>query len=280
MSRVMRCVQHPPLPGEEGVDTASLQVMHILNAGDGKDSQVFTVQVLESTSSLLPPRGTRLVAKVYDPLYSDDKGGSVNPFSCMDHDYTRETHTYLSVPDMQGHQVPKYYGSYSLCLPVEQGYTRTVRMILTEHIPDINMGGAEPGVFPQSVRQHVMKSIVELDCEIFGRGIVLRDVNPCNVILQSPESDHPHVMFFDFADVVFNRRPDDPNAPEGRYFLGAPISPLLRWKLASERPCLFEDWIDWDWNSWLDAEFAHTVASITPRLRETWSLWVGPAPPS
>ncbi|PTU19128.1 hypothetical protein P175DRAFT_0440763 [Aspergillus ochraceoroseus IBT 24754] len=47
-----------------------------------------------STSQLLPQEGTRLVAKIYDPLYFNDDEGYLNPFLCMDKYYTHEANAY------------------------------------------------------------------------------------------------------------------------------------------------------------------------------------------
>lgn len=63
-------LKQPPLPGEEGYDTVSLEVIDLLKVGDGHNSQVFTVRLLifESTSQQpLPQKGIVLVAKIYRP---------------------------------------------------------------------------------------------------------------------------------------------------------------------------------------------------------------------
>jgi hypothetical protein len=63
---------------------------------------------------MLPPKGTRLVAKVYDPLYFNDSEGYLNPFLCMDRSYTHEANAYMALNEFQGQWIPRYYGSYSL----------------------------------------------------------------------------------------------------------------------------------------------------------------------
>lgn len=81
-----RCLIHPPLAGKEGSGTVSLEVIGLLKGGDGHNSQVLTVRLLdfESIVQILPPKGTKLVVKIYDPLYFDDDEGYLNPFLCMD----------------------------------------------------------------------------------------------------------------------------------------------------------------------------------------------------
>lgn len=46
-----RCLKYPLLPGKEGNNTVSLEVIDILKEGDGHNSQVFTVRLLFQTSS-------------------------------------------------------------------------------------------------------------------------------------------------------------------------------------------------------------------------------------
>lgn len=142
-----------------------------MKGGDGHNTQVFTVRVLdgESTSHMLPQKGTRLVAKVYDPLYFNDDEGYLNPFLCMDKYYTHEANAYMVLRDFQGQWIPNYYGSYSLVLSVDSVRTRTVRMILVEYIPGITMADCEPGNFCQSARLLIRKSIVDLESRIYKR---------------------------------------------------------------------------------------------------------------
>ncbi|EAW21079.1 uncharacterized protein NFIA_062400 [Aspergillus fischeri NRRL 181] len=220
---------------------------------------------------MLPQKGTRLVAKVYDPLYFNDDEGYLNPFLCMDKYYTHEANAYMFLSEFQGQWIPKYYGSYSLNLSVDSVHTRTVRMILVEHIQGITMADSEPRNFSQSARQSILKSIVDIESRIYEKDILLTDLEPRNIIISSPDSDQPRVVFIDFAHALFNRRRDDPIPFELNDFLGEYISPLLRWNKSKDRDYAFLDWIDWDWDHWLNAEFAHTAANITPEMRERWS---------
>ncbi|GKZ38370.1 hypothetical protein AbraIFM66950_010527 [Aspergillus brasiliensis] len=271
LSPVDRCLKQPPLPGGKGNDTVRLEVLQLLKAGDGHNSQVFTVRLLASTSQSLPPDGTELVAKIYDPLYFDDDEGYLNPFRCMDQYYTHEANAYKALGEFQGRGIPRYYGSYSLDLPVDSIRTRTVRMILIEHIHGSTMADAEPESFSQSARQHIMKTIVDLESRIYEKDIWLIDLEPRNVIVSSAANSQPRVVLIDFGHALFNRRRDDPLAMQLNNFLGQDISPLLRWNDARAKKFGFSDWIDWDWNGWLETEFAHTAVSITPAMRERWS---------
>jgi tRNA A-37 threonylcarbamoyl transferase component Bud32 len=81
---------------------------------------------------------------------------------------------------------------------------------LVDDIEDITMADAKPSNFSKSVRQSMLKSIVDLESRIFEKNIWLTDLEPRNVIISSPDSDRPSVVFIDFAHALFNRRRDDP----------------------------------------------------------------------
>ncbi|RAH48922.1 uncharacterized protein BO95DRAFT_450806 [Aspergillus brunneoviolaceus CBS 621.78] len=106
LSPVERCLKRPPLPCNEGDDTISLE------AGDGHNSQVLTVEV------------PALVAKIYDPLYFDDDDGYLDPFRCMDMYYTHEANAYPALHELQGLGIPTYFGSYTVNLPVDEDRSR------------------------------------------------------------------------------------------------------------------------------------------------------------
>lgn len=52
------------------------------------------------------------------------------------------------------------------------------------------------------------------------------------------------------------------------------------WNESTGKRDSFREWIDWEWDFWLEAEFAHTVATITPEIRNVGltiehTLWGG-----
>lgn len=85
--------------------------------------------------------------------------------------YTHEANAYMVLSELQGQWISRYYGSYTLPLSVDPVHTRTVRMILVEHIQGITMADAEPGKFPQSARQSLLKSIVYIESRIYEKDI-------------------------------------------------------------------------------------------------------------
>jgi hypothetical protein len=145
-------------------------------------------------------------------------------------------------------------------------------MVLVEHIEGITMADTRPSDFPQPVRQSILKLIMDLESRINEKDIWLIDLEPRNIIITSvPDSNRLGIEFIDFAHALFNRRRDDPAALELNYFLGEYISPILRWKEVRGNGDSFSDWVDWDWDPWLEVEFAHTVSSIKPGMRERWA---------
>ncbi|OJD15413.1 hypothetical protein AJ78_04345 [Emergomyces pasteurianus Ep9510] len=269
---IERCLRHPPLPGSLGSCTVDLKILNLLRVGDGCNAQVFTAEVLESRpNSQYFQSNRKLAAKVYDPLYFDDEEGFLNPFLCVDKHYTHETHTYGLLSKLQGEEVPRFYGSYSLNIPAGGSESRTVRLILMEYIPGLSMQQASPERFSRRSRQEIMKSVINFESRVYEQNILLTDLSPRNIIMveEKPGSDsNQKLMFVDFAGAIFGRRRDDPVAISPNLFLGQYISPLLRWNktMAME----FNDWIDWDWQPWIETEYAYTAATITPEMRDEY----------
>ncbi|RAK87304.1 hypothetical protein BO79DRAFT_229668 [Aspergillus costaricaensis CBS 115574] len=199
--------------------------------GDGHSAQVFKVRVLNPKCNTETFQGTEdLVAKVYDPLYLNDHDGDL---------------------------IPRFYGSYSTDINCQdigddaetnEMCSRTVRLILNEHVPGRSMLQAGPSNFPQRDRQQIMKSVIEFESEVYRRDILLTDLSPRNVMMVPPGSRRQCNLEF---------------------FLGQYISPILRWKKGMKLE--FDDWIDWEWADWVDAEFAYTAHTITPAMRERYS---------
>ncbi|CAI7626392.1 unnamed protein product [Penicillium manginii] len=166
----------------------------------------------------------------------------------MDRLYTHESHAYEAVKGLQGLEIPRYYGSYSISLPISPGsqQNREVRMILIEFINGPSMG------------------------DIWGTLVItsqLEDLAPRNVMLVGPV-EQAGVVFVDFGDVLLKLcRANSVTEVESRY-LGQYVSPLLRW--VHSPPSEFFRMVGWDWQSWVEREFANTESTITPEMRKDW----------
>lgn len=208
-------------------------------------------------------QGQQVVAKLYDPMYMNDDGFYINPFLVADKEYTNETAAYQALSDFQGSKIPRYYGSYSLDIPLPGPLEDkcSVRLTLIEPITGPSMPKGEPCGFSQEARQSIMKSLIEFDTLVYAKYMSLSDLHPRNIMLTDRGT-----VFIDFGDICF----DNSDIPElvTKSFPGMYISPLLRWHQAQDRTYGFENWIDWDWQHWLEAEFGHTAATIKPEMQE------------
>lgn len=131
------------------------------------------------------------------------------------------------------------------------------------------MHKADPCEISQKTRQNsqnIMKSLVEFGSLVYARDISLGDLYPRNVILTGYWHETTRTVFIDFGDVRFDQ--SDTSEMATKWFPGMYISPLLQWHEARSRTYGFEDWIDWDWQSWLEAEFEHTAVTIKPEMQE------------
>ncbi|KAJ9219570.1 hypothetical protein DTO027B5_4838 [Paecilomyces variotii] len=266
LGKLRWCLDHPPLSGEMGAGGIDLEIQDAFRVGDRCNAQVFTAKVLQAPPNFrcLQP-GKEIITKIYDPLYFNDEGGYINPFRSVDKHYTHEARTYDVLSDIQGQLIPTFYGSYTSDIPVDGHLKRTVRLILLDYIPGTSMQQVNPKDFSQQTRQQIMRSIVDFETLIFQRNIALTDLSPRNIVMKETLD----LIFIDFAGALFGRTRDDIDAKAVDLLLGQYISPLLRWPKRMMR-WEFNDWIDWDWKSWLQAEYAHTTATITAEMRKVY----------
>ncbi|PLN82096.1 hypothetical protein BDW42DRAFT_185063 [Aspergillus taichungensis] len=252
LSPIMQCVKRPLAPGRDGDDIVSLEDMDLLSAGVNHETQIFTVRLLETTLRSLPAKGTKLVAKQYDPHYYDDEVGALDPFDCLDWDYKHEVEAYAILRDLQEH-------------------TRTVRMILIEHNPGLIMEDANPEFSDQSIRKDMMRSTVDLESELHGQNVSIMSLGPRKITLTSPTSDQPQVMFVDLAATFVWPEPRSSCRITNEPYCGRvhPTDAAMERNSPSTTPVFRLDRLGLD--AWVDAEFVHTVAGITVEMRELYS---------
>lgn len=183
---VERCLLHPPLPRSNGTSRLELEICETLRAGDNHNAQLVIANVLETNLGLNGlTNGKRVVAKFYDPLYFFDDDGYLNPFLCMDKNYTHETVAYAALSDLQGSQIPEYHGSFTLNIPAGESKTRCVRLILIEFIPGKTMRDIDPKGVTRADRQNILKTVVDFETLLYTRNLVLADNHPGNAILSN-----------------------------------------------------------------------------------------------
>lgn len=205
-------------------------------------------------------------------MYINDDDFYVNPFLVADKGYTHETATYEVLSEYQGAAIPDYYGSYSLDISTGTPlHMRTVRLILIEFIPGLSMQKIDPGTFTQVTRQRMMKSIIEFETSVHANDIILEDLTPRNVMVTDLDSKRGRPVFVDFGDASVGCGAVSEQKEPGAFEFHIDyhyISPLLRWYEDQLRDEPFVNWIDWDWQPWLQTEFADTAAAITPGMLE------------
>lgn len=187
---------------------------------------------------------------------------------------------------MQGTVIPKYYGSYSLEIPVDATRKRFVRLVLIELITGTSMQQLDPAGFSQLERQIIMKAVIDVESLIYTYNVQHRDIHPRNIIVAgkfAPPSHSRKVVFIDFGKSVVGRSrfPEDPTE-EQQYLQDIPITPLLRWNEAWwwHLQTFLGAWIDWDWQPWLEYHYGSTSASMTEKMRSIWLPTFLTSPPS
>lgn len=271
---IERCFQYPPLPGSYGSLNLELKIHDTIRIGDRHNAQIVLVEVLMAD----PPvkglsQGQRVVAKLYDPMYIHDDDFYINPFLVADKGYTHETAAYETLSNYQGTTIPDYYGSYSLDILTDaSNYKRTVRLVLIEFIPGLSMQKADPDKFSQETRQSLMKSLIEFETSVYAKNVLLNDLHPRNVMVTNPDSQHRHAVFIDFgdADVGCGAASVQSETKSFEFRFDNYVPSLLRWHQDQFREDSFYDWIDWDWQPWLQTEFASTAEAITPGMLECY----------
>ncbi|KLJ06185.1 hypothetical protein EMPG_10389 [Blastomyces silverae] len=272
---IQRCILHPPLGGSDGDIMVTFEVAHGIRTGEGHSAQVLAVKILNASPSY--PKAlqgiTTAVAKLYDPLYFDHTDDEADPFLLAKYHYSREAASYTRLSDFQGTVIPAYYGSYSLELPVDESSseTRTVRLILIEYIPGSSMQELRPQDFSQLERKQIMKHVIDAESDIYTRDVRLRDLHPRNVmVVQDPKSKENkirRIVLIDFGMNILSRDYFGEPEEEQKYLPGIYISPLLRWHKVWRMVDRFSEWVDWDYQPWLQAEYAHTASSVTPYMK-------------
>ncbi|KAB8226132.1 hypothetical protein BDV33DRAFT_229236 [Aspergillus novoparasiticus] len=256
-SPVERCLRHPPLPGLDKPRNVDLEIIEVKKGADNHDSQVVIVEVLGHIQRL--KKGRRAVAKFYDPLYFDDDEGFLNPFTCGDTHYTHESTTYITLADLMGKKIPKFYGSFSVSLPVDESHTRTVRLILLH--------------YNQVSRQVLLKSAIDFEGLVYKRDILLTDFTLRNIILVDLAScsEMPDLVFLDFGGALFGRTRNDAVVVAYRVnlFFWEHIYRLSYDGLSFPQTSI--NGSTGIWQAWLDQNYGHAKETTTEKMPQVFS---------
>ncbi|PGH20388.1 hypothetical protein AJ80_03656 [Polytolypa hystricis UAMH7299] len=282
--RLTVCSHNPPPPGvttesrsltkeadiERGSDgdiMVTFEVVHGIRVGEDHSAQVVAANILKAGPNY--PKAlqgiTTAVAKLYDSLYFDHYDDGPDPFLCLT--------SFTKLSDLQGTVIPAYYGSYSLELPVDESSseTRTVRFVLIEYIHGSSMQELRPQDFSQLEQKQIMKHIIDAESAIYTQDVQLCDLHLRNVMVEqdpnSKENRIRKVVLLGFGMNILSRHRLEKPEEEQKYLPGTYISPLLCWHKVWGRTDEFSNWVDWDYQPWLGAEYAHTVSSVTPNMK-------------
>jgi len=201
------------------ITSRELEIVEALEVKDGRGAQVFLC--------CLDGERQEYVAKVYDPLYYgfanlmwSDLPRDVTYVA--DGDYTREVaaYEYLDNHDFRGPEVPAYYGSWTFDLPTDSqptdsdagNHSRSVRMILIEHIDGMTMLDMNLARTPTDYRLDVLSRMMEAESRLRHIGLNHNDVSPRNILVcgyDSIREGPTRVCLFDFNIAVITERSED-----------------------------------------------------------------------
>ena len=265
------CLQRPPPQGGSiGTEVLTMNIVDTIRTGTKYHAQLVKVVVGGVAEN------QEIVAKFYDPLYSDPDDGYYDTFVRVDESYRSETAAYVHLKHLQGTTVPRYYGSYTCDLPFN-GAQRTVRLILMEFINGVSMRASEREIktlLPQETRKNIMRRVVEANIAVRAGGVYHRDWETRNVMLATVDAslfDSPdlRVVVIDFESAL---------VPEDVDTVFKNVSPILRWEDGGSCMWPFSTWIDWDWEPWTmsiwdgDPRFAPITREII-EWNTCWTKW-------
>ena len=232
-----------------GLSIFTSQDKRRFRVGDERTSQVVLVDVISSQLA-----NTRVVAKLYDPLYYNHYDYT-DSFLYIDHEYSQESAAYKYLHDLEGKGIPGYYGSYSMEISHPSQGSRRVRLILVEYVDGVPMTTLPTDISLESCDE----TDRAIESQIYKINLCHHDIHPRNIIIQGTNTDLYKlcIKFIDFGHAAIGRSPDPTDYEFEEQFLpGIYISLLLRWFLGNTEPVsAFEEWIDWDWNEWFPETF-------------------------
>ncbi|OTA64524.1 hypothetical protein K449DRAFT_392600 [Hypoxylon sp. EC38] len=257
---VQLCLQYPPAPGKPCNEELQLKIIDHVRVKDQKNSQVVLARPLSHRGGetlldkfILP---NDIVTKFYDPLYYDFNEFHVDPFANCDAAFSHETLAYKYLQPLWGTVVPRYYGSYSVTVPLfdDATETRDVRAIFYEYVHGICLQDIAVRDYTQQQRQAIMRAIIRADSQMWQLDVNNLDLHPRNIILVSAnEGEEAVIRIIDFDHCQCGTRVQSPTLdPLPREEV------LTRWLDSDfDDSMIYFRWlVDWPWDDWLENEYA------------------------
>ncbi|KGQ07666.1 hypothetical protein BBAD15_g6996 [Beauveria bassiana D1-5] len=177
------CLEYLPDPGTPGDRQLHLTITEQLQVGECENSQVVTARPLAVQGQPLPfnvARDAVVAAKFYDPA---------------------------RLGPLQGIVVPRFYGSYTVDIPVPQAalqhhhaQPRLVRLVLYEYINGTQLSSAEARLFSTKQRQAIVQKVLNSFSKMRQLGVYHLDFHPGNiVVLSAEEGQEADIRCIDFG---------------------------------------------------------------------------------
>ncbi|PYH78347.1 hypothetical protein BO82DRAFT_421965 [Aspergillus uvarum CBS 121591] len=252
-----RCIDNNPVSGEMGTLQLTLRTLNVLQVRDSSTSQVVLVKIIKGHLA-----NVRVVAKFYDPLYYNHQRSILDPFLCVEEEYTRETAAYQHLHKHGlSDYIPQFCGSYSLDMPVPDRGIRQVRLILVEFMSGSSMNRLRPGRIAVETRQHILEQIVRAESRFYAVGLQHKDLYRRNImvegIINNDPTCRPYITIIDFGRAYIGHPTREYRWSHEDRLLPIYISPIIRWYCGSvSKKNDFIDWCDWEWKDWLRKTFA------------------------
>lgn len=250
------CLEHPPMEGETALGDAprSLHIIDEIRVKEDGGAQLVVCRLDDGPDEY--------VGKIYDPLYygfSDRMWSDVprDVTTEADRDYCREVAAYLELDEpFGGKETPKYYGSWTFCLPIDlpdDRKVRDVRMILMERVNGGTMSDMDPPPYPEEVRLEALAQTLEAFNRIHCAGVIHRDIAQRNVMICDGKtaSTIERVVIIDFNFAVVSRLAEwvGPSGGSRRQRLPEkPRNPIDDWWDCGGLYSEFGDWLPASWD--------------------------------
>ncbi|CAN6596453.1 hypothetical protein TRVA0_001S02784 [Trichomonascus vanleenenianus] len=257
-SPLERVLDRLPLPGTVGMEEIKIKLLYEIEPPDEDRQRLFIAEIISAHISQMEgnANGMKVVAELFDPLTFFGKDASVH----SDMSYISTATAYELLKDLQGKLIPKYYGSYTMKVPVEdhpKHKNRDVRVILRSYIEGVGLKKIDPKSLNRDQKQRLMEKLIEVEQEFDNRGVGIRmDYSPRSVILVDKKEIRIAVWSLRFAK--FGPDLEQPTCQEEDYIPGKFASPLLKWTALDLDLSDFDIFVDWDWLDWMKKKYGGT----------------------
>ncbi|CAN6657061.1 hypothetical protein TRVA0_029S01266 [Trichomonascus vanleenenianus] len=274
-------IKSPPLPGEVGRTLITMKLTEEFKAPKKGRQRLFLAIVTSAQRNPYLPvirdyegkkHRFKVVVEVFDPFCFE----GINPAAVADSAYARTVKAYELVKDRQGSYIPKFYGSYTMRVPVvhSQCKFREVRVILRQYIDGPGLNEMIPSEVEQKERFRIMYQVVLLERKIDARGVSLgSNYHPNSLIDAKPRKNQVrgNLMVWYFSKARLSHEEPSPSQ-EDRSTPEVLEDLLAKWKREQAEALGFGDWVDWNWIQWVRRRIpvvkAKKVSSITKEQKE------------